>query len=52
VTAGIVEKGKMAIAGYWHGKHFSMVTNTSTITEEPLEAVFPMQFMLRLCNQE
>jgi hypothetical protein len=48
----VTEPEEMAIARQWHGKHVSMATYTPTTIEEPWEAVFSVQSMLRLYNDQ
>jgi hypothetical protein len=42
----------MGIARQWHGKHISTETNMPAAIEELQEAVFSVQSMLRLCNED
>jgi hypothetical protein len=51
MKAGIAVPEKTSIDRQRHDKHISAVKNNHATTEELLEAVFSMQFVLRLYKE-
>jgi ribosome-interacting GTPase 1 len=51
LKVGIVEQDETAIVRQWHGRCVSIAMNSHAAIEELLEAVFSLQFLLKLYSK-